>query len=146
MPELIKRYIPSNIEKKWQEQWKRDGLYNADINPKKKKYYALTMLPYPSGKLHIGHWYAMTPSDARARYLRMQGYNVMFPMGFDAFGLPAENAAIKRNIHPKKWTYANIEHMRGQLRSMGTMFDWRREAISSDSEYYRWTQWFFAQL
>ena len=146
MSEQIERYIPSNIEKKWQEKWERDGLYHADIDPKKKKYYALTMLPYPSGKLHIGHWYAMTPSDARARYLRMQSYNVMFPMGFDAFGLPAENAAIKRNIHPKKWTYANIEHMRGQLRSMGTMFDWRREAVSSDSEYYRWTQWFFAQL
>jgi len=104
------------------------------------------MLPYPSGNLHIGHWYAMTPSDARARYLRMKGYNVMFPMGFDAFGLPAENAAIKRNIHPKKWTYANIEHMREQLRTMGTMFDWRREAVSCDPEYYRWTQWFFAQL
>ncbi|MCD6577759.1 MAG: leucine--tRNA ligase [Anaerolineaceae bacterium] len=146
MREQIERYIPSNIEKKWQEKWERDGLYHADIDPKKKKYYALTMLPYPSGNLHIGHWYAMTPSDARARYMRMQGYNVMFPMGFDAFGLPAENAAIKHNIHPKKWTYANIEHMRGQLRSMGTMFDWRREAVSSDPEYYRWTQWFFSQL
>ncbi len=146
MPEKIEKYIPSKIEKKWQKKWERDGLYNADIDYKKKKYYALTMLPYPSGNLHIGHWYAMTPSDARARYLRMKGYNVMFPMGFDAFGLPAENAAIKRNIHPKKWTYANIEHMREQLRTMGTMFDWRREAVSCDPEYYRWTQWFFAQL
>lgn len=146
MPNHIERYIPANIEKKWQEKWERDGLYHANIDPNKKKYYALTMLPYPSGNLHIGHWYAMTPSDARARYLRMQGYNVMFPMGFDAFGLPAENAAIQRNIHPKKWTYANIEHMRGQLRTMGTMFDWRREAVSADPEYYRWTQWFFAQL
>jgi leucyl-tRNA synthetase len=146
MPEKIEKYIPSKIEKKWQKKWERDGLYNADIDHKKKKYYALTMLPYPSGNLHIGHWYAMTPSDARARYLRMKGYNVLFPMGFDAFGLPAENAAIKRNIHPKKWTYANIEHMREQLRTMGTMFDWRREAVSCDTEYYRWTQWFFAQL
>jgi len=146
MPEKIEKYIPSKIEIKWQEKWERDGLYHADIDHTKKKYYALTMLPYPSGNLHIGHWYAMTPSDARARYLRMKGYNVMFPMGFDAFGLPAENAAIKRNIHPKKWTYANIEHMRGQLRTMGTMFDWRREAVSCDPEYYRWTQWFFAQL
>ncbi len=120
--------------------------HNADINPAKKKHYTLTMLPYPSGNLHIGHWYAMTPSDARARYLRMRGFNVMFPMGFDAFGLPAENAAIQRNIHPKEWTYANISHMRQQLQSMGTMFDWRREAISSDPEYYRWTQWFFTQL
>jgi len=146
MPEKIEKYIPSKIEKKWQKKWEHDGLYNADIDLNKKKYYALTMLPYPSGNLHIGHWYAMTPSDARARYLRMKGFNVMFPMGFDAFGLPAENAAIKRNIHPKKWTYANIKHMRGQLRTMGTMFDWRREAVSCDPEYYRWTQWFFAQL
>ena len=104
------------------------------------------MLPYPSGDLHIGHWYAMTPSDARARWLRMQGYNVMFPIGFDAFGLPAENAAIKRGIHPAKWTYANIANMRKQLRSMGASWDWEREAVSSDPEYYRWTQWFFNQL
>ncbi len=88
----------------------------------------------------------MTPSDARARYLRMRGYNVMFPIGFDAFGLPAENAAIQRNIHPKKWTYANIEHMRKQLRTMGAMWDWEREAVSCDPEYYRWTQWFFVQF
>jgi len=130
MPETIDRYIPANIEQKWQDRWEADGLYHADIDPDRPKYYALTMLPYPSGNLHIGHWYAMTPSDARARYLRMKGYNVMFPMGFDAFGLPAENAAIQRNIHPKEWTYANIAHMRGQLRSMGNMFDWRREAVS----------------
>ena len=104
------------------------------------------MLPYPSGDLHIGHWYAMTPSDARARYLRMKGYNVMYPMGFDSFGLPAENAAISRNIHPKEWTYANIDRMRDQLRTMGAMWDWEREATSSDPEYYRWTQWFFLKL
>ena len=140
------RYIPSTIEPKWQKKWEADGLYHSDIDPKKKKYYALTMLPYPSGNLHIGHWYAMTPSDARARYLRMKGYNVLFPMGFDAFGLPAENAAIKHNIHPKEWTYKNIDHMREQMRSMGNMFDWRREAISADPKYYRWTQWFFVQL
>jgi leucyl-tRNA synthetase len=134
------------IEPRWQKKWDADGLYNADVDPDRPKYYALTMLPYPSGDLHIGHWYAMTPSDARARYLRMKGYNVMFPMGFDAFGLPAENAAIKRNVHPKEWTYGNIERMRGQLRTMGAMFDWRREAVSSDPEYYKWTQWYFIQL
>jgi leucyl-tRNA synthetase len=94
----------------------------------------------------MGHWYAMAPSDTRARWMRMQGYNVIFPMGFDAFGLPAENAAIKRGIHPKTWTYANIGRMRGQLRSMGAMFDWTREAITSDPSYYRWTQWFFRKL
>lgn len=143
---MTDRYIPEKIEPKWQKKWEADGLYNADIDPNKTKYYALTMLPYPSGDLHIGHWYAMTPSDARARYLRMNGYNVMFPIGFDAFGLPAENAAVKRNIHPKEWTYRNIEKMREQLRSMGAMWDWRREAISSDPEYYHWSQWYFIQL
>ncbi len=112
-------YIPTQIEPKWQAKWEADGLYHSDIDPKKTKYYALTMLPYPSGDLHIGHWYAMTPSDARARFMRMNGYNVLFPMGFDAFGLPAENAAIKHGIHPKKWTYKNIENMRKQMRSHG---------------------------
>ena len=139
-------YLPASIEPKWQAKWEADGLNHSDIDPTRPKHYALTMLPYPSGDLHIGHWYAMTPSDARARYMRMKGYNVLFPMGFDAFGLPAENAAIKRGIHPKQWTYANIDRMREQLKSMGAMFDWRREAISSDPEYYRWSEWFFNQL
>ncbi|PIW20208.1 MAG: leucine--tRNA ligase, partial [Anaerolineae bacterium CG17_big_fil_post_rev_8_21_14_2_50_57_27] len=142
----MSNYNPKEIEPKWQARWEADGLYHADIDPKRPKHYALTMLPYPSGDLHIGHWYAMTPSDARARFKRMNGYNVMFPIGFDAFGLPAENAAIQRGIHPKEWTYANIANMRKQLESMGAMWDWRREAISSDPEYYRWTQWFFIQL
>ena len=139
-------YDPAAIEPKWQRRWESDGLHRARIDPERRKHYFLTMLPYPSGDLHIGHWYAMTPSDARARYLRMRGYNVMYPMGFDSFGLPAENAAIKRNIHPKEWTYANIDRMRGQLRTMGAMWDWQREATSSDPEYYRWTQWFFLKL
>lgn len=139
-------YNPQEIEPKWQAKWEADGLYHADIDPSRPKHYALTMLPYPSGDLHIGHWYAMTPSDARARFMRMRGYNVMFPIGFDAFGLPAENAAIRDGIHPKIRTYQNIERMRKQLRSMGAMWDWRREAISSDPEYYKWTQWFFIQL
>jgi len=139
-------YNPTEIESKWQKQWDLDHLYESNIDKSKPKFYALTMLPYPSGDLHIGHWYAISPSDARARFKRMNGYNVMFPMGFDAFGLPAENAAIKRKIHPKEWTYANIEKMRTQLRSMGAMFDWRREMVSSDEKYYRWTQWFFIQL
>ena len=139
-------YIPKEIEPKWQAKWEADGLYHADIDPKRPKHYALTMLPYPSGDLHIGHWYAMTPSDARARFMRMNGYNVLFPMGFDSFGLPAENAAIKRGIHPKVWTYKNIDKMREQMKSMGAMFDWRREAVSSDPQYYKWTEWFFIQL
>jgi leucyl-tRNA synthetase len=139
-------YIPQEIEPKWQAKWDTDGLYHADINEDKPKHYALTMLPYPSGDLHIGHWYAFTPSDAHARFMRMNGYNVMLPIGFDAFGLPAENAAIKEGIHPMKRTYENIERMRSQLHSMGAMWDWRREAVSCDPEYYKWTQWFFSQL
>jgi leucyl-tRNA synthetase len=143
---MAEKYNPAEIEPKWQQRWEADGLYHSDIDPKRPKYYALTMLPYPSGDLHMGHWYTMTPADAQARLMRMRGYNVLFPMGFDAFGLPAENAAIKRNIHPKEWTYANIATMRKQMRTMGTMFDWRREAISSDEDYYAWTQWFFLRL
>ncbi|MCO5205827.1 MAG: leucine--tRNA ligase [Anaerolineae bacterium] len=139
-------YKPREIEAKWQARWQETGLYEQNIDYDKPKHYALTMLPYPSGDLHIGHWFAMTPSDARARFKRMQGYNVLFPIGFDAFGLPAENAAIKNNQDPKIWTYDNIERMRKQLKSMGAMFDWRREAISADPKYYKWTQWFFKRL
>ena len=128
-------YDPAEIEPKWQARWEADGLYHSDISHSRQKYYAMTMLPYPSGEMHIGHWYAMTPSDARARFLRMRGYNVLFPMGFDAFGLPAENAAINHQIHPKEWTYSNIERMRKQMKRMGAMFDWRREMISADPKY-----------
>ena len=141
-----KSFNPQVFEPTWQKQWEADKLYRAVIDNSKPKHYALTMLPYPSGDLHIGHWYAMIPPDARARFKRMQGYNVLFPMGFDAFGLPAEGAAIKHNVHPKKWTYANIEKMRKQMRSMGAMFDWEREMVSADPEYYKWTEWFFIQL
>ena len=140
------KYIPQVIENRWQQRWNEDQLYRALVDQSREKYYSLTMLPYPSGDLHIGHWYAMTPADARARYMRMKGYNVMFPIGFDAFGLPAENAAIKRNVHPKEWTYKNIDNMRKQLRTMGAMWDWEREIVSCDSSYYRWSQWFFLQL
>jgi leucyl-tRNA synthetase len=145
-PRQDKSYNPKAIEKKWQAKWEADQLYRSVVDHSRKKYYALTMLPYPSGDLHIGHWYAMTPSDARARYMRMKGYNVLFPMGFDAFGLPAENAAIRDGVHPMKRTFQNIEKMRAQLRSMGAMFDWEREAVSADPAYYKWTEWFFIQL
>ncbi len=140
------KYNHREVESKWQQRWEADQLYRSAIDPAKPKFYALTMLPYPSGDLHIGHWYAMTPSDARARFQRMKGYNVLFPMGFDSFGLPAENAAIKRGVHPREWTASNIANMRKQLRSMGAMFDWKREAVSSDPKFYRWTQWLFTQL
>ncbi|MCP3934455.1 MAG: class I tRNA ligase family protein, partial [Actinomycetia bacterium] len=134
------------IESSWQKRWEDEGLYRANVDWDKPKHYAVTMLPYPSGDLHIGHWYAMTPSDARARYMRMKGYNVLFPMGFDAFGLPAENAAVTRGIHPAHWTWPNVERMRDQMKSMGTMFDWEREVISCDPDYYKWTQWLFTQM
>ncbi len=142
----VEKYHHSEIEPNWQKKWEVDGLYHSEINKAKPKYYALTMLPYPSGDLHIGHWYAITPSDAHARFKRMNGYNVLFPMGFDAFGLPAENAAIKRKIHPHTWTMGNIEKMRHQMKSMGAIFDWRREIVSCLPDYYRWTQWFFLKF
>jgi leucyl-tRNA synthetase len=141
------RYDPTSIEARWQARWEESGLYRTpDAVPGKENRYQLTMLPYPSGDLHVGHWFAMTPSDALARFFRMRGYNVMFPMGFDAFGLPAENAAFKGDAHPKDWTDANIVRMRGQLQTMGTMFDWEREVNSSNRDYYRWTQWWFLKL
>jgi len=142
----MSEYRPADFEKKWRERWEHEGTYRSTVDWDRPKHYALTMLPYPSGDLHLGHWFAIAPSDARARFKRMQGYNVLFPMGFDAFGLPAENAAIQRGIHPWKWTYSNIENMRRQFRSMGAMFDWEREAVSCRPEYYRWTEWFFKQF
>ena len=143
---MADRYEPHVIEPKWRKRWEDSNLYAARDDDPRPKWYALTMFPYPSGDLHTGHWYAMAPSDVAARYRRMRGYNVMFPMGFDSFGLPAENAAIKRGIDPREWTYQNIERMRGQLRLMGAGFDWEREVITSDPEFYRWTQWWFLQF
>ncbi|MBA3702212.1 MAG: leucine--tRNA ligase [Rubrobacteraceae bacterium] len=139
-------YNPTDLERRWQERWAESGLYKTDEDENKPKHYALTMLPYPSGDLHVGHWYPMTPSDTRARYMRMNGYRVFFPIGFDAFGLPAENAAIDRGIPPRDWTYSNIERMRGQLRQMGAMFDFDSEVVTCDPEYYRWNQWFFLEF
>ncbi len=140
------RYDHQQIDRKWQERWSADQLYRATEGDPRPKWYALTMYPYPSGDLHVGHWYAMAPSDAHARFMRMRGYNVMHPMGFDAFGLPAENAAIQRGIHPHSWTMANIERMRDQLRSMGTTYDWDREIVTCLPEYYKWNQWFFLRM
>ena len=141
-----KEYNPETIERRWRHRWAESGLYKTDENPSKPKHYALTMLPYPSGDLHVGHWYAMTPSDTRARYMRMQGHRVFFPIGFDAFGLPAENAAINRGIHPYKWTMSNIQNMRSQLESMGAMFDFDHEVVTCLPEYYLWNQWFFLKF
>ncbi len=141
------RYQPRAIERRWQARWEQDDLYRTpDHVEGKQNRYHLTMFPYPSGDLHVGHWFAMAPSDTLARYFRMRGWNVLFPMGFDAFGLPAENAAFKGGMHPKDWTDANIVRMRGQLKAMGATFDWSREVNTSLPEYYRWTQWWFVQL
>ena len=142
----MQEYLPQEIEAKWQKYWEEQGLLDFDFASEKPKFYMLTMLPYPSGDLHIGHWYAMAPSDSYARFMKMQGNEVFFPIGFDAFGLPAENAAIKNNIHPKTWTYANIERMQKQLRTMGNMFAWKNEVVSCDPEYYKWSQWFFLKM
>ena len=140
------RYSPQEIDQKWQERWERDGLYRVEDGDPRPKWYELTMYPYPSGDLHIGHWYAMAPADAHARFRRMQGYNVLHPMGFDSFGLPAENAAIRQQIHPYDWTVGNIENMKRQLRSMGAIYDWNRQLSTMEPEYYRWNQWIFLQL
>ena len=139
-------YDPVAIDRKWQERWAKDGLDRVKDDAPHPKWYELTMYPYPSGDLHIGHWYAMAPADCHARFRRMQGYNVLHPIGFDAFGLPAENAAISRGIHPYSWTMSNIENMRRQLRSIGAIYDWDREIVCCLPEYYRWTQWFFLKL
>ncbi len=142
----IPPYRPQEIEPRWQGRWEADALYRTSDDDPRPRWYMLTMFPYTSGDLHIGHWYAIAPSDVAARYQHMRGNNVLFPIGFDAFGLPAENAAISENIHPHTWTYRNVERMRAQLRRMGASFDWTREVITSDPEYYKWTQWWFRQL
>ncbi len=138
------KYNPGRVEKKWQKIWDEQKIY--DIPGKGKKFYHLVMFPYPSGDLHIGHWYNFSPADVYARKKRMEGSRVFSPIGFDAFGLPAENAAIKREIHPETWTYENIERMKKQLVSMGPIYDWSRELATCDPKYYKWTQWIFLQL
>lgn len=143
---MTDKYSPQEIEKKWQQRWAEDGLYETTEDLPNPKYYALTMLPYTSGDLHIGHWYNYVPPDVHARFRRMRGYNVFHPIGFDSFGLPAENAAIRSGIHPSKWTEENIANLRDQLKSIGAMYDWNREVITSEPEYYRWTQWLFLKL
>ena len=140
-------YDHSAIEKKAQEKWASLGLYETDLtDDSKEPYYLLTEFPYPSGDLHIGHWYAFAVTDIYARMLRLRGKNVLYPIGFDAFGLPAERAAIKHGLDPREWTYKNIERMRGQLASMGASFDWSKEVVTCDPEYYQWTQWLFSKL
>ena len=140
-------YDPARIEPYWRARWDEDDLYRAvDFDESRPKWYALVMFPYTSGDLHVGHWFAYTGPDVHARYRRMRGYNVLFPFGFDAFGLPAENAAIKDGGHPADYTAERMERMLAQLRTLGSAFQWDRLLATSDPEYYRWTQWIFLQL
>ncbi len=142
---MAKHYNFAAIEQKWQQKWQTEQCYTVkeDNGP---KYYLLEMFPYPSGRIHMGHVRNYTIGDVIARYKRMRGFNVLHPMGWDAFGLPAENAAIKHDTHPARWTYDNIDYMRGQLRRMGFSYDWNREIATCGAEYYRWEQKFFIEL
>lgn len=142
----MKRYNPKEIEPKWQKIWEESGLYKTGDDPKNDNVYCLAMFPYTSGDLHTGHWYAYSGPDIMARYYRMKGNNVLHPFGFDAFGLPAENAAIQRNIPPAKWTRENIVNMTKQLHRLGTMYDWSKVLSTADPSYYQWTQWLFLLL
>ena len=141
-----KPYHAQDIEKKWQARWQSEGAWNCSVDADKKKYYVLEMFPYPSGNIHMGHVRNYCIGDVMARSKRMEGFNVLHPMGWDAFGLPAENAAIKNHVHPAEWTYANIDTMRSQLKRLGYSYDWRRELATCRPEYYRWEQEFFLRL
>lgn len=140
------KYHPEKIEEKWQETWKESRCFEVEVDSQKPKYYVLEMFPYPSGKIHMGHVRNYSIGDVVARFMSMRGYNVMHPMGWDAFGLPAENAAIKNETHPAEWTYGNIAEMREQLQRLGYSYDWRREVASCRPEYYKWEQLFFLKF
>ena len=143
----MKKYNPQKIEPKWQKFWEVKKLHHTkDTIKGKSNFMLLTEFPYPSGNLHIGHWYEFSVTDILGRLLTMNGHNVMYPIGFDAFGLPAENAAIQRNINPRNWTEENIAYMTKQLKSMGARFDWSREIKTIDPNYYKWTQWIFLKF
>jgi leucyl-tRNA synthetase len=143
---MQEKYNPRAIEKKWQDKWSEEKVYKAMDDDSREKYYCLEMFPYPSGNLHMGHVRNYSIGDVVARYKSMQGYNVLHPMGWDSFGLPAENAAIKHGVHPDIWTNQNIANMADQLKSMGISYDWDREVATSLPDYYKWTQWIFLQL
>ncbi|MDO8277626.1 MAG: leucine--tRNA ligase, partial [Burkholderiaceae bacterium] len=140
------KYQPAEVERAAQSHWTARDAYRVSEDPQRKKYYACSMLPYPSGKLHMGHVRNYTINDMLTRYLRMNGYNVLMPMGWDAFGLPAENAAMKNGVPPAQWTYDNIAYMKKQMQAMGLAIDWSREIATCDPSYYKWNQWLFLKM
>ncbi|MBI2117505.1 class I tRNA ligase family protein, partial [Candidatus Peregrinibacteria bacterium] len=143
----MSKYDPSTVEPKWQKKWEEARVYHIDLAKTRKPHYCLVMFPYPSGaRLHVGHWFQYGPTDSYARFLHMRGHGVFFPMGFDAFGLPAENFAIKTGTPPAESTAQNTVNMIEQFRRMGCMYDWSKSLNTSDPSYYRWTQWLFLQM
>ena len=143
---MQEQYNPQGIESEVQAYWDKNQVFKVTEDESKEKFYCLSMFPYPSGRLHMGHVRNYTIGDVVSRFQRLQGKNVMQPMGWDAFGLPAENAAIKNNTAPAKWTYENIDYMRTQLKQLGFGYDWDREIATCHPEYYKWEQWFFTKL